>query len=230
MKNPFIAVSLLALMSAISIVSSYADNENVEDAIKSRPDLSTFYQALINTGVNHELRPDMSYSVFAPTNQALARISQEQYPCFYRAACREEVAMIVRNHIIPGKVYIDDAAKQKGGLYSIGGRFVTIGEPFRNDYAVAGNNVLYMAWYGSGILYKIDGVIANPLELAMLEYPAEYAGLSEHVITQTTQKTIPDPACGPGGCPDAVTQTITVTRTVVEPSVLTAPMLAPANR
>jgi len=223
----FIFVGFLAYMSAIQ--AAYADNAGVENAIKSRPELYSFYQALVNTGVNHELNAGVSYTIFAPTNEAFSRIRQDKYPCFYSVECRLQVAEIVRNHIIPGKVYIKDIAKQEGGIFSIGGRIVRIGEPSKDDYAVDGNNVLHMSSFGGGgILYKIDGVIVNPRELASLQ-DAEYASATSKEVTTITKKTIPDPACGPGGCPDAVTQTTTVTRTVVDPSVVTAPMLAPAR-
>ncbi len=213
----------LALLLATTATSAYADNADVENAIKRRADLSTFYQALINTGVNHELQPGTSYTVFAPTNEAMATIRQEQYPCFYESACREIVAEIVRNHIVAENVYVEDTAHQRGGVYTIGGSFVNIGEPYRNDYAVEGNNVTYMSSFGGGILYKIDGVIASSRELASLQYP-EYAYMPGERVVTTTEKTIADPACGPGGCPDAVSQTTTITSTVMN-----EPALEPAR-
>jgi len=228
MKNPFILLGIMMLMSVVAAVSAYADNSSVENAIASRPDLSTFYKALVNTGVNHELSAGVSYTIFAPTNDAFARIRPDQYPCFYMVECRAQVAQIVRNHIIAGDVYIDDAVKQKGALYSLSGRFVNVGAPYRNDYAVDGNNVLYMSWFGGGILYKIDGVIANPRELASVQF-AEYAYVVPQEQTVVTTRTIADPACGSGGCPDAVSQTTTRTRSaVIAPTVMVAPTLAPA--
>ncbi len=212
--------TLLPTLAATLISTvAYADNPAVEQAISSRPDLSMFYHALMNTGVNHELDANSTYTIFAPTNAAFAEIRHDQYPCFYTANCRTEVAAIVRNHIIPGSVYLDDKTKQrggysagKGGYYSIGHRFVTIGEPNRNNYAIAGNNVTYTTAFGNSYLYKIDGVIANPRELAALDF-REYAGLeSEGRVVKTYRKTIPDPACGPVGCADETGQLTTTTR------------------
>ena len=131
---------------------AYGDNVGVENAIKSRPDLSTFYQALVNTGVNHELQEGRSYTVFAPTNKAFARISQQQYPCFYMTECRAQVAAIVRDHIVPGKIYIDDAMNQQGGVNTIGGNFIRAGKTSRiagkvseGDFTIAGNDVIYQS-------------------------------------------------------------------------------------
>lgn len=215
MKNLSLTLCLCTLLTS---GAAWADNTAVEEALRSRPDLSTFYQAMLNTGVNHELEPGRIYTVFAPTNEALARIRQDQYPCFYMVECRPEVAQIIRNHIVPGEVYVSDAIKTKGGIYSINRRFVTLGEPSRNNYAVDGNKVIYGSWVGGGMLYKINGVIANPTELAALQF-ADYAAVPPQTVTTTTERTIVDPACGAGGCPDSVTQTTTITRTAPAPVV-----------
>ena len=67
------------------------------------------------------------------------------------------------------------------------------------------------------MLYKIDGVIANPRELALVQFPV-YATVVPERQTIVTTKTIPDPACGPSGCPDSVSETTTVThKTVIAP-------------
>ncbi len=207
-------VPMVGLLACLNTMPAYADNINVENAIKSRPDLSVFYQALVSTGVNHELNPGTSYTVFAPTNEALAQIRSE-YPCFYKAECRAQAAEIVRNHIIPGKTHIADAVKHEGGFFSLGRRFVTIGEPSRDDYTVGGHAIHSMSPFSGGILYKIDDMIANPHELASLQN-AQYAALPKEVTT-ITRKTIPDPACGPAGCPDETTETTVISRVLAEP-------------
>jgi len=209
MKHSFFVYTiLLALISSIMAISAHADNIMIEDALRKRADLSSFYQALVETGVNHELNANTTYTVFAPTNEALARISRNQYPCIQAMSCKAEIAAIVRNHIVQGAVNLDDESSQRGRLVSISGRYVAIGELSRNGYAVDGNNIIYATSLGNSMLYKIDGVIANPVELASLQYPV-YAPVQEKKIIRTTQKTIPDPACGPHGCPDATTQTTT---------------------
>ena len=144
-------------------------------------------------------------------------IQQDRYPCFYTPECRARAALIVRNHIVRDKIYVDDAAMEKGGLYSINGRFFNLGEPNKDNYTVDGNNIISENSFSGGILYKINGVIANPRELASVQY-AEYAYAPAERVT-TTEKVIPDPACGTKGCPDAKTTT------VIRP----APFLYPAQ-
>ena len=190
MKNLiFITAASAALFT---VEPALADNPKIEEALRSRPELSSFYQAIVNTGVNHELENGSTYTIFAPTNEAFAKISPQSYPCFYSATCRTEVAGVVRNHIVPGEVHLSDASRYKGGLYSMDKRFVTIGKDHRNDfqqadnsYTVDGSNVISTNSLGTSMLYKIDGVIANDRELSTLQ--PYYAYFPEQTTTTVTR-------------------------------------------
>ena len=207
---------MMGLTSALACSSAaMADNATIENALRSRADLSSFYAALVNTGVNHELQEGASYSVFAPTNAAFDKISPQTYPCFYSTACREDVAMIVRRHIVPGSYMISDAVKQRGGLYTIDKHFINVSSQTRDTYAVNGKNVTSINQLSGSILYKLDGVIIKDSELAMLAAPVyadiAYAPQAEQV---TTTRVVRGPACNSGDCSDKALQSATtVTRT-----------------
>jgi uncharacterized surface protein with fasciclin (FAS1) repeats len=207
-------IACLAGLAGMLPLSALANNVAVESALKNRPDLSTFYQALTSTGVLNELDANTTYTVFAPTNNAFERIMPEQYPCFFAAPCAPQLANVLRNHIVAGTTYMDDTVKQHGGLYSINNRFVPIGEPSRGTYTVEGSAVVYTQWFAGGILYKINGIIASPREMAAFSMTPVAA---DKVTTSNTATRIPDPSCGPQGCPDTATQTTTVTHSVVAP-------------
>jgi hypothetical protein len=198
----------LLINACILPFPAMADNATIEDAIKRRPDLSSFYQALVNTGVNRELRADATYTVFAPTNEAFAKLTAEKYPCFYAASCRSEIADVMRNHIVPGEVHVTDVVRQRGGLYSIDKRFIAVAAPA----VVGGRNVTSTNLLAGGILYKIDGLIANERELAAFQYP-QYTYLPGEQVTTTTRRTIYDPACRVGHCPAGMQETTTVNKT-----------------
>jgi len=207
---PTTRIAIAALAGSLSF-PAFADNAIIEDAIKSRPDLSSFYEAFVSSGVSRELSPDKSYSVFAPTNDAFAKLTQNQYPCLYSSACRGEIADIVRNHIVEGEVHVTDTAKQKGGIYSIDRRFITIAEPTNNSYIADGKEITSMNQLMGAMLYKINGVIASERELTSLQYP-QYAYAGEQVTT-TTRRVVSDPACVGADCPAMVQETTTVRET-----------------
>lgn len=164
MKRFFLIAA--ALVAMISAVPAQANNKAVESAIQSHPELSTFYEALISTGVLNELKPGEDYTVFAPTNDAFVAIDAHEYPCFYSAQCREEVAAILRNHIIDDHYSIEELVKRGGNpASSIGKEDIYVEEIFRGQYKAEGQPVRDTIETGGSVVFPIDGVITHGDEL-----------------------------------------------------------------
>lgn len=219
MKNLFRYVTCAGLLAGtvLGAAQAHAGNAAVENALRSRPELSSFYEALVNTGVLNELSPAQSYTIFAPTNDALDRISEAQYPCFYSAQCAPEVADIMRNHIVPGQVYVSDIINRQGVVFSIDRHSIAIAEPYQNQYTADGQPILSQTQTAGGILYRLDGMIASPQEMAALWVPATQVQSG----TQVTDRVY----YSPSGRVDGKTEMI-VTTTPVYPVIAPAP--APA--
>jgi uncharacterized surface protein with fasciclin (FAS1) repeats len=164
---------MAALAGTCIAGAALANNAMVEDALKSRPDLSVFYQALANTGVLSELREGQPYTVFAPTNAAFARITRDQYPCFYSSDCKAQVAEVLRRHIVPGEKHLSDMNPQGGimSMFSIDGQHIVAGEPEKDKFAVDGQNVISENQLMGGDIYKIDGVMASNRVMAQFVAP-----------------------------------------------------------
>ncbi len=204
MKHMLRNLAVLTALTALTATAAEAGNSTVENALKSRDDLSLFYAGLVNTGVINELQEGQSYTVFAPTNEAFAKLPQSQYPCFYSAECKGQVAEILRNHIVPGEKHLSDIGTQAGGImsmFSIDNRHVIGSEPSRGSYAVDGEKVLSENQLFGSILYRVDGLIATPRELAVLT-PAPVIRVSSTglpprvpegtVVSITSSQLIPD--------------------------------------
>ncbi len=204
-------VSLAAFLAAASFSApAHADSQRIESAIKSRPELASFYEALMVTGVNHELNDGTSYTIFAPTNEAFAAISKDKYPCFYSEQCKAQIADVVRNHIVKGEEHVEDVVKQKGALFSIDKRQVIIGEPNPDKFTAEGHNILRTHGLLGSILYTLDGVIANQQELSAFVVP---------VNTSVTQKVI---SYSPVGTVDGKTTIVETTTTTTAPAAVPA--------
>lgn len=213
MKHPLLAICVLGISSFFAGCAQ-AGNSSVEEALGSRPDLSSFYQALADNGVLNELQPNIPYTIFAPTNDAFDALDEENYPCFYFKPCKDSAAQILRNHFIPEYLYISDAIKHKGSLIGMNNRFMSIDEPMRGRYTIEGHEVTSMQRFGDVTLYTIDGVIANPHELAAAQYIPD----EQKSVISTERKTIPDPSCAPAGCPDSATTVMMIISPEIAPS------------
>lgn len=216
MKHGMLKSGTLSLLITCAALPAQADNAVIEDALKSRNDLSSFYNALVVTGVIHELQPNRPYTVFAPTNEAFSDVEADKYPCFYSSACRDELADILRNHIIPNETHVTDLAKHSGGIFSIDKRHVRVGKSAPNNYIADGKNVISTNQLAGSILYKIDGVIANDAELAQFREPAYVYVPSDHITTMTEKK-IHTSQCTETHCPPAGEETTVTTTTTLVP-------------
>lgn len=200
----------LALGLAGASATASANNTTVENALSSRDDLSMFYQALVNTGVIDELRSGASYTVFAPTNDAFAQFSNAQYPCFYSALCKTQVADILRNHIAEGEVSF--SGPRTRATFSIDRTAINLSEPRKGSYTAAGHDIISKNQLAGAVLYKIDGIIASPQELANIA-PVRYVPVSQlipegQVVTRTVTERV---YYAPDNYPDGVSQTTIIT-------------------
>ena len=152
-------------LAALIAVPAEANNHVIEDALKSRADLSAFYQGLLSTGVIGELQEGKAYTVFAPTNDAFSKLTL-QYPCFFAVECKAQAAEVLRNHIVSGERHLGDVGR--GGMmsmFTLGGEHITASEPYRDSFEIDGRKVLSQNQLLGSVLYRIDSIIATPKEM-----------------------------------------------------------------
>lgn len=167
-------------------------NAYVEATLSRLGDLSVFNQALHSTGVANELSDNEQYTIFAPTNAAFNQIRSNTYPCFYAPQCRQQLAAVLRNHIIPQNESVGRLSKW-GKIKSLGGRAIEIEEPYLGQFTADGNRVLYQIdnsrtnlVKGHKVsLYQIDGLIANEQEMVPFR-SQPFAYMPEQVMEKTT--------------------------------------------
>jgi uncharacterized surface protein with fasciclin (FAS1) repeats len=226
MKRLFTTLGLAALLAATAIPAwtapAYAGNSSVEATIESFGDLSMFYQGLLNSGVINELNENQHYTIFAPVNPAFAEVQPQTYPCFYAVQCRPQIAVLLRNHIVSGGYGLKELVSYGQGIETIGGRHIFVQEPYVNDYAVDGKTILSKSEANGNMIYRINGVIAIPQELApfrTVSYQPPEKTVTKTITTYTTQApgmnrypagTMAEPA---GGVPDDVTEKTTIINT-----------------
>jgi uncharacterized surface protein with fasciclin (FAS1) repeats len=216
MKKYNLAVVTLIGLMALHVPAANANNTNVEAALASQPDLSTFYQALLNTGVASELKEDGSYTVFAPTNAAFAEIQPGVYPCFYAIQCRPNLAAVIRNHIVPINDSVNRFSKWGYGIPTIGSNRILVEEPFKGQYTVARRTVLDQTAGNADerlqaddvSLYRIDGVILSQPQLdAFRSVPVVMVPSTVTKKTVTTYQTTGTPTYQANSGPTVVTHT-----------------------
>lgn len=210
--------------------NAQAANQDVTNALESRDDLALFQQAMIHAGVANELRPDVSYTLFVPTNAAFSEGAPYASSCYYSPNCRAQMAAVVRNHILPINERVSVLAKRGGDISTLGTRKLDVEEPFKGSYAVNGIPILNQSDGTKIKVYRINAIIADAPELGQFMTPP--AVMSSATVTEKTTTyasrgaypvvapvTIVDafqpvlPRDLPGTISDNATQTTTVSQT-----------------
>lgn len=154
MKKSYIIIGLLAIAGAMTSCSEDWDNhydpsdqvaqESVMELIKSKPELSTFAKMLEISGYDELLASSQTFTVFAPSNEALADVDLDDVAAVKR---------IVLNHVARFNNSSATGDGQSVKMYN-GKRFDFDGDTFAGIALVDADNIAK-----NGILHILGGQI-----------------------------------------------------------------------
>ena len=120
--------------------------------------LQTLASALTTAGLADTLAGDGPFTVFAPTNEAFAKLPKATVNDLLKPQNREQLTTLLTHHVLPGKNDLADALKN-GSLTTLQGDPVQVsfsdGQVRVNDAAISVANILY----SNGIVHLIDSVL-----------------------------------------------------------------------
>lgn len=168
---------------------SAAYGEDVEEAdlvstLQAQGRFNTLVQALERSGLADELRTSpTAYTLFAPTDEAFAKLP----PGTLEALTPEQLADVLRHHLVAAEVDIDAAAAEMGRAQSVLGpelTFEATGDGVEvSDAAIVGPE----AKIGNDVVLPIDAVLLPP-DLA----PAEQDMMHDDGMQDDGLAPIPD--------------------------------------
>ncbi len=131
---------------------------DIVDVAVSAGQFNTLAAALKAAGLVDTLKSDGPFTVFAPTDEAFAKLPAGTVEQLLRPENRDQLVAILTYHVVPGKVYAADVAKIDSAT-TVNGADVKI-EVGDNGVAVDGANVIKTDIAASnGVIHVIDSVI-----------------------------------------------------------------------
>lgn len=114
-KLIFIASTLFLFLLSQTVVSQKT-NKDIVDVAASVDDFSTLVTAVKAAGLVDALKGKGPFTVFAPTNDAFAKIDANTLNTLLKPANKEQLSAILTYHVISGKLAAKDvvAALKKG--------------------------------------------------------------------------------------------------------------------
>ena len=152
---------VLLAMCLISVCGSTNAADNIVKVADKAGTFKTLLAAAEKAGLAHTLQEDGPFTVFAPTDDAFVKLPEHTLNDLLKPANKEQLATILKYHVIPGKVTAKDAVRV-GSAKTPSGDSVSIsirdGRLAVNDANVIVNDVVA----SNGIIHVIDSVLMPP--------------------------------------------------------------------
>lgn len=121
MKTITCSIISLALASSLGFA---AEKKTIVDVAASDPQFSTLVAAVKAAGLVETLSGKGPFTVFAPTNDAFAKLPSGTVETLLKPENKAKLTAILTYHVVPGKVMAADV--KPGGVKTVNGETATL--------------------------------------------------------------------------------------------------------
>jgi uncharacterized surface protein with fasciclin (FAS1) repeats len=162
----FVVLSAVALVSALSLQSAFAGEcpyskkkaKDIVETAVSAGSFNTLVTAVSKAGLVDTLKSKGPFTVFAPTDEAFAKLPAGTVEDLIKPENKEKLTAILTYHVVPGKVLAKDVVKLSEAA-TVQGSSVTIrvedGKVYVDDAQVVKTDI----HTSNGVIHVIDSVI-----------------------------------------------------------------------
>ena len=123
MKKLTVIVTSIAVSAGFAL-SSQAGDKDIVDVAASNKDFSTLVAAVKAAGLVDTLKGDGPFTVFAPTNEAFAKLPKGTVESLLKPENKAKLVKILTYHVLSGKVMAKDV--KAGKVKTVEGSEMTI--------------------------------------------------------------------------------------------------------
>ena len=151
--------STLALALTLSPLSSAGDKKaDIVDTAVAAGSFNTLVKAVQAAGLVETLKGEGPFTVFAPTDEAFAKLPAGTLEMLLKPANKDKLAAILTYHVVAGKVGAADVVKLTSAK-TVNGKSVTI-KAGKDGVMVDGAKVVKTdIWTSNGVIHVIDSVL-----------------------------------------------------------------------
>jgi uncharacterized surface protein with fasciclin (FAS1) repeats len=155
------AIASLALMTATALSVTRADDapkKDIVDTAVGAGNFNTLVAAVKAAGLVETLKGDGPFTVFAPTDEAFAKLPEGTLDTLLKSENKDKLAAILKYHVVPGKVMASDVVKLDEAKTVQGSKVMISAKD--GKVRVDGANVIKTDIVTSnGVIHVIDAVI-----------------------------------------------------------------------
>lgn len=152
----------LALAAALLISApAFAAEKDIVDTAVSAGSFNTLVAAVKAADLVNTLKGEGPFTVFAPTDEAFAKLGDETLKTLLKPENKEKLAGILLYHVVPGKIMAADAVKADGKEVATANKNAKIkvtvkgGSVYVDEAKVVKTDIVT----SNGVIHVIDAVI-----------------------------------------------------------------------
>jgi len=161
-SNLIVAVLTLAVLAlTIGSTIARAAEKDIVDTAVSAGQFKTLASALDAAGLVETLKGDGPFTVFAPTDEAFAKLPAGTVENLLKPENKDQLVAILTYHVVPGKVEAADVAKLNEAK-TVNGKMINI--KVKGDTVMVNDAKVTKADIeaSNGVIHVIDTVILPP--------------------------------------------------------------------
>lgn len=150
--------SALAISGALALSSTAAMAKDIVDTAIANEQFSTLVAAVEAAGLVDTLKGDGPFTVFAPTNEAFAKLPAGTVEDLLKPENKDKLVAVLTYHVVPGRVMSGDIAGKQLSASTVQGTTVDIDAT--SGLMVDGASVVAAdIETDNGVIHVIDTVI-----------------------------------------------------------------------
>lgn len=184
MKCFFQCLCCLSLM----FVSSLRADDNLVQVAASNGQFKTLVNLLVVTGLDRALQTHDEFTVFAPTDEAFAKLPAETLASLLKPSGRETLTNILKAHVVAGERSLGDIQRPSEGkpIKTLGGTsFLLTGNGLKPRFGNA-QVILANVEASNGIVHVIDEVLMPGPKQDNIVETAKSAGIFNTLLAALT--------------------------------------------
>jgi len=151
-------LSSVVVAGTMALASTAATAKDIVDTAMANDQFSTLVAAVNAAGLVDTLKGDGPFTVFAPTNEAFAKLPEGTVDSLLKPENKDKLIAVLTYHVVPGKVMSGDIAGKQLSAATVQGSKVKInamsGVKIDNASVIAADIET-----SNGVIHVIDTVI-----------------------------------------------------------------------
>jgi uncharacterized surface protein with fasciclin (FAS1) repeats len=149
---------VFALLLVLPVSFAKASDKDIVDTAVGAGSFNTLVAAVQAAGLVDTLKGDGPFTVFAPTDEAFAKLPAGTIDSLLKPENKDKLVAILTYHVVPGKVMSSDIAGKKADVASVQGGTISVDA---TDGVKVDNATVVTADVeaSNGVIHVIDAVI-----------------------------------------------------------------------